>query len=383
MINKARIPHLIDCVMLHRAFSILLLLGVWNSPPILAQGSHDTFIVKNLPVDVTAESAVKAREIAMLKGQRIALKQVLFRITLRSDHKRLPNLNDEAISEMVTSVSVDDEKTSTVRYLANLTIGFHRTSVRQLLRSSNIRFSETRAKPILVLPVFEKSAALSLFEKNNLWRNAWNRLSLAEDNLLPLLLPKGDLQDITTITAQAALAGRDDLLEAIAHRYKVKNILVAHAILNIDINSGGLPRVAVNLMRFGPQGRSAEVLGYTVEVSSNLKSALTQLALFVAVDQQERWKRRTQFSLEEKGSLSASISLPSLSLWLAVRKRLAASSVISSFKLREISRRDAQVVIDYLGDIEGLMVSLAQLDLRLVLVDGYWFLRLDGEKIMQ
>ena len=76
-----------------------------------------------------------------------------------------------------------------------------------------------------MLPVFERSAAQFLFEKNNIWRDSWEELNLTEDELLPLLLPLGDLQDITTITAQAALAGRTDLLQAIAQRYKVKNIL--------------------------------------------------------------------------------------------------------------------------------------------------------------
>ena len=114
-----------------------------------------------------------------------------------------------------------------------------------------------------------------------------------------------------------------------------------------------------------------------VRVSRDLKSALTELATLVATDQQERWKRRTRLSLGKETSLSASLSLSDLSLWLDVRKRLADSSVISSFHLREISRQDAQVVINYLGDIESLVVSLDQSDLHLGLVDGYWILRLD------
>ena len=135
-------------------------------------------------------------------------------------------------------------------------------------------------------------------------------------------------------------------MQGIAQRYKVKNILVAHAILNIDVSSGGLPRVTVNLLRFGPRSKSTEVLGYTVTVKRNLKTALAQLAMLVASDQQERWKQRTQLSLGEEASLSASLSLSSLSLWLTVQKRLEGSSLINSYYLREISRRDAQIVIN-------------------------------------
>ena len=366
--------------MLHRVICILFLLCAWNSPPILAQGGVDIFTAENLPVDVTAESALEARKKALRDGQRMALRRVLARITLRTDHDSLPEPDDKAIEQMVATVAVANEKTSTVRYLAKLTVRFHRAAVRQLLRGAGIRFSETRAKPILVLPVLEKGAALSLFENSNIWRNAWAGLDLAPDALLPLSLPLGDLMDLTTITAQSALAGREDLLKVIAYRYGATNILVAHATLNIDLRAGGLPRVAVNLLRFGPGGKSTEVLGYTVRVDNDLEEAMGRLALLVATDQQEQWKRRTQLSFGEEVSLSALVPLSDLSDWLTVRKRLAASAMVSGFQLQGISLQDAQVVIDYLGDTDSLTVSLAQRDLKLILVDGFWMLSLVGAK---
>ena len=366
--------------MLHRVICILFLLCAWNSPPILAQGGVDIFTAVNLPVDVTAESALEARKKALRDGQRMALRRVLARITLRTDHDSLPEPDDKAIEQMVATVAVANEKTSTVRYLAKLTVRFHRAAVRQLLRGAGIRFSETRAKPILVLPVLEKGAALSLFENSNIWRNAWAGLDLAQDALLPLSLPLGDLLDLTTITAQSALAGREDLLKVIASRYGATNVLVAHATLNIDLRAGGLPRVAVNLLRFGPGGKSTEVLGYTVRVDNDLEEAMGRLALLVATDQQEQWKRRTQLSFGEEVSLSALVPLSDLSDWLTVRKRLAASAMVSGFQLQGISLQDAQVVIDYLGDTDSLTVSLAQRDLKLILVDGFWMLSLVGVK---
>ncbi len=366
--------------MLHRVICILFLLCAWNSPPILAQGGVDIFTAVNLPVDVTAESALEARKKALRDGQRMALRRVLARITLRTDHDSLPEPDDKAIEQMVATVAVANEKTSTVRYLAKLTVRFHRAAVRQLLRGAGIRFSETRAKPILVLPVLEKGAALSLFENSNIWRNAWAGLDLAPDALLPLSLPLGDLMDLTTITAQSALAGREDLLKVIAYRYGATNVLVAHATLNIDLRAGGLPRVAVNLLRFGPGGKSTEVLGYTVRVDNDLEEAMGRLALLVATDQQEQWKRRTQLSFGEEVSLSALVPLSDLSDWLTVRKRLAASAMVSGFQLQGISLQDAQVVIDYLGDTDSLTVSLAQRDLKLILVDGFWMLSLVGAK---
>ena len=379
----ARILHLDGLVMWHRAVGILFVallcnpgVGWTQAGNAGGQAPGEIFTVRGLAVDITAESAVAAREEALREGQRQALMRVLRRITLRTDHPSLPQPEDAAIAQLVATMAVANEKTSPVRYLAELTVRFHRSGIRDLLRGVGFRFSETRAKPILILPVLERGAAQSLFEEGNVWRDAWDRLDLTADSLLPMRLPLGDLQDITTINGLAALSGRADQLRAIADRYEVENILIAHAVLNIDLSSGGVPRVQVNLLRFGSQGKSTEVLDYTVNVGSDLEGAMNRLALRVAVDQQEQWKRRTQLSFDTDTSISAFVPLSGLNDWLTVQQRLNATAMVSGVKLLGISRQDAQVVIDYLGGTDSLVIALAQRDLRLALVDGFWVLRL-------
>lgn len=342
-------------------------------------GQDNVFTARGLAVDVTAESAVAARKLALLAGQRRALGRILRRITLRSDHARLPQPEDKSIAQLVAAVQVSGEKTSSVRYLAQLTVGFHPPAIRDLLRDAGFSFSETRAKPTLVLPVFEKGAALSLFEDSNIWRHAWGRLQLNPDALLPLLLPKGDLKDVTTIAANAALAGSEEQLHAIAERYGVDSVMVSHAILSNDLSAGGVPQLQVNMLHFTPRGKSTEILDFGIEVDGDLDTALEDLARHVAVDQLEQWKRRTQLTFDADTSLSAQIPLSGLTDWLLIRQRLNASAMVRSIRLQGISRQDAQVVIDYLGDTDSLVVSLAQRDLHLSLVDGFWILRLAGQ----
>jgi hypothetical protein len=385
--------------MWHRAFCILFFAWAWIPGPVMAQsstapgaaasdaaatslagpGQSDVFTARGLAVDVTAKSALAARKLALLDGQRRALDQVLRRITLRSDHATLPKPDDNAIAQLVAAVQVADEKTSSVRYLAQLTVRFHRPAIRSLLRGASFSFSETRAKPTLVLPVFEKGAALSLFEDSNIWRRAWGRLDLAADSLLPLLLPRGDLKDVITIAAKAALAGSEEQLHAIAKRYGVDNVLVTHAILSIDLAAGGVPQVQVNMLRFTPRGKSTEVLDYGVKVADDLDTAMDRLARRITGDQLEQWKRRTQLSFDADTSLSAEVPLSGLADWLSIRQRLNASAMVRTIKLLSISRESAQVIIDYLGDTDSLVISLAQRDLHLSMVDGFWVLGLAGQ----
>lgn len=388
----AKILHLIDLVMWLRAFCILFFACVWGPGAAVAQGGAavgersggnaassemaNVFTAVGLAVDVTAESALLARNQALRDGQRRALTQVLRRITLRKDHAGLPKPDDKAIAHLVASMQISGEKTSSVRYLAQLTVRFHRSAIRDLLRGAGFSFSETRAKPTLVLPVLEKGAVLSLFEDSNIWRRAWGRLDLPPDTLFPLQLPTGDRNDITTVAAKAALAGSEEQIKAIARRYGVDNVLVAHAVLNINLAAGGVPRIRVNLLRLTRRGKSTEVVDYNVKVGDDLDGAMDRIAQRVAMDQLEQWKRRTQLSFDADTNLSAQVPLSGLTDWLTIRRRLNTSAMVRSIELQGISRQDAQVVIDYLGDTDSLIVSLAQADLQLSLVDGFWVLRL-------
>jgi len=152
--------------------------------------------------------------------------------------------------------------------------------------------------------------------------------------------------------------------------------MVAHAVLSIDLQAGGVPRVDVTLLRFGPRGKSTEILDYGIDVGQDLDGAMDRLALRVVTDQQEHWKRRTQLNFGTETNLSALVPLSGLAEWLVVRQRLEATAIVRSITLHGISRKDAQVVINYFGDTENLVVSLAQRDLNLAMVDGFWELRL-------
>ncbi len=174
-------------------------------------GAQEVFTVTDVRVDATAKTAAAARETALAEGERRALGRLLARLTLRADQARLPVLERSQIAALVRNFEVEEEKTSSVRYLAKLTIRFKRKALRRLLRAHDIPFAETLSKPVLVLPVYEVADALALWDDPNPWREAWARQP-KRDGLVPLVVPLGDLSDIADIGAEQAL-----LLQARLH----------------------------------------------------------------------------------------------------------------------------------------------------------------------
>ena len=363
---------------------LLLTLGVGIAQCAVAAAqtsreSADLFTAANVSVDATAETAAAARDVALGEGQRRALDIVLRRITLRADQTRLPRLEPAEVAALTSGLQVKDEKTSTTRYLARLTVNFKKDEIRELLRRSGIPFTETRAKPTLVLPVFERAGALLMFDDENPWLDAWTTLGPRDDALLPLTLPLGDLADLASIGPAQAVAGDETRLNAIGQRYDVENVMVAHGKLTLDVVAGGRPRIDVDLRRYGPAGTGVVVESFAAEPEQTLASLLAVAAQRIALRLEEEWKRETLLRFDTELVLSARLQIAGLDDWIGMRDRLQRNAMISRVELAALSRRDAQIVLHYLGQPSQLAVSLAQDDVELIDRDGYWELRLQGD----
>ena len=337
--------------------------------------TEEVFAISDVAVDVTAETAAAASFQAIAAGQRRALDRLLRRITLSADYERHPDLTDDVIATLVQDLVIQEEKRSSTRYIATLTFRFKQGEVRRLLRRQGIPFTETRSKPVLVLPVYEAAGAQFLWDEPNPWRAAWNRHPGEPDSLLPLVLPDGDLVDVGAIGPAQALAGDTARLGEIGARYGVEDTLVAHAVLAVDF-ANDAPRLDITLKRFGRSGERVIVDGLAGSQAQGTDALLAAGVARVIERMRERWKRDTVLRFGDEARLSVSVPLRDLAEWLEIRERLRAVAVVSQVELGELSRRRAQIVLHFLGAPAQLTLSLAQSDLDLSQEDGFWTLRL-------
>ncbi len=341
---------------------------------VVAAPVKDIFTVSGVAVDTEAETAAVARELALADGQRQAYRRLLERLTLRTDYGRHPVLEEAALTALVQGIEVEEEKRSATRYLARLTISFKKDEVRRLLRDRGLEFSETIAKPILLLPVYEVAGVQLLWDDPNPWRDAWMQAE-GRDSLVPLMVPAGDLTDIGAISPAQALAGDLDRLRVIAARYGVEDTIVARAVLTFDLTAGA-PRLEVSLGQQGPSGEQVIIESFVGESRELIDELLARAAGAITIALEETWKRDTLLRFDRETRLSAAVPLGDLAEWLAVRRRLGAVAMVRRVEISSLSVANAQVVLHYLGDPGQLSISLAQHDLELAEEEGFWILRL-------
>ncbi|HYC13721.1 MAG TPA: DUF2066 domain-containing protein [Stellaceae bacterium] len=354
----------------------MLLLAV----PALGQSRQPSlYTVSDVAVDVTAQSALKARDTARLDGERRALTTLLQRLTAKEDWNRLPKASDAELEELLQDFEVAGEKTSAVRYIATFTYRFQRDAVANFLRNHGIAFAETRSKPVLVLPVLSSGGRSILWEDPNPWRAAWGQAPGIGEGLVPMRLAHGDLTDVQAIDANQAARGDRDPLTALSRAYEGVDVLVVRA----DVTGSGAQRaIQLTAARYAAGFPDQSWTGSVKADAGEGDDALYAKAVDAAIaGVNDAWK---QSILSHGGGTNASASLvaivplTSLKDWVAVRERLRSISSIQRTRLLSLTKEAARVEIGYLGEPETLQIVLAQRDLTLARGDSDWTLSAKG-----
>jgi hypothetical protein len=330
--------------------------GAVNAAPAPAP---DMFTVTGVKVDATAESATAARDMAMAQGRPLAWTKIYRRLTASTNWSKQPKLDDNAMLRMVRSFEVSNERRSSTRYLAEVTYHFNAAAVRGVLRQSGIAYTETRARPALVIPVVAGAAGV---DPMSAWAMAWKD-PILQQGLVPFALPAGDAQDMEILSrpdlAQADWAS----LTPLARRYNATEVIVAVA--SEDAKT-------VQMVEISPTARTSASFAYA-------NSTFAADAEAVAEKVYETWKTRSAVSFATRAQLTADVQFDSLDDWAKIRKQLGAVKAVADIDVTGLALHEAEIQLVYFGRPEQLRDALAQQNLSLGSAGGQFTLQLAGK----
>lgn len=346
-----------------------------TAAPAATRAANPVFTVGQVAVDATADSAANARPIALQEGQRRAFSQLLRRLVVQEEHGRLPQPNEAMLNETVAGFEIDEERTSSTRYLGRITVRFRPDAVRALLQAAKLTYSEARARPLLIIPVWQTAQGTQLWDTENPWREAWKRRGEVE-SLVPLRLadPAAGRNATATLESLLAAPGR---LQAFAEANQAGEALLVSATLAAQEDRA----VRIEIYpQFDGSPKTVEALEPFVVGGLGIEQALTTAAEQIAQRIDGGWKRRTRVDFEKPAQLSVAVEFRSLADWVQVRERLGDVALLRRVDVARFSHRDAQLMLDYFGEPPQLAVALAQRGLDLREREGFWELRLAAQQ---
>jgi hypothetical protein len=339
----------------------------------VSQGAPDVFTVSGIEVDATSSDAVTARTQAIREGQQAGLDRLLRRLVPATDYGRLPPESSLPIDDYVQSFEIANEELSSTRYIAQLTVAYDPGQVRDLLRRGRFAAAETASVPVVVLPLYETEQGARLWQDDNPWWQAWAD-HMDPEQLLRLVLPLGDLEDITTVSPAQAQAGDPVALGNLAARYGADSTLLATATAIGGATPEEVRAVRLDARRIGEIQQQGQPLTLAVGPDQPLEQVLGQAVEQMQAGLDEQWKSANLLRFDQGGTMLAGVPIARLADWVAVKRGLERLPEVSEITITSFARNQVGLEIRYIGDQFRLEQALARLGLALTREGESWLL---------
>jgi hypothetical protein len=327
----------------------------------LAARADDLWTVSNISVDATGVSPSTAKDAALAQGRQEAWTKLFRRLTPADEWTRQPQLTAQELEPMVKSFDIANERHSSTRYLATVTYLFNPATVRAALRRHGLQYSESTAKPVLVVPLVANA-----WSPESPWAQAWGTTARG-GRLVPIAVPVGDVAEMSLLSG-IAMAADWGAVKPLADRYNAGAVLIADA----AEGAGGLQ---VTLTQIKPDGRVQRTASYAPQGKEDKLALSSRASLTIADSVQEDWKRSTSVDYGAQTQLAATVAFSSLNEWIGMRKDLDGVKLIQNILVDELNLQGARLRFDYVGKIEQLQAALSQANLYLTPdANGTWIL---------
>ncbi len=143
-------------------------------PPADSASPSFNLTQRSVPAEASAENGVLARERALANGRRAAFQQMAAEAGVTA-----PNLSDSQIENMVSSIVIEQERTSPTRYSGRITVNFNAARVRSALGPRTPGTPETAAAPTPGGPASNWQDVVATYRSMAEWLELVRRLKSA------------------------------------------------------------------------------------------------------------------------------------------------------------------------------------------------------------
>lgn len=347
-------------------FTLLFLLNIFSA-------RADMYAVYDIHVDVTAKNATIAREQGLNDAQEKAFYKMLDRLTMYQDMEALPVLTSEDILNLVQDFSVSNEKTSSVRYIADVDVQFNPEAIQTFFQEYQVPYVTYAAERSIALPLYkeDETAQPLLWDDANLWAKILSDVSTTSD-LVPFVVPIGDLDDMASVNEIALNTPETLNFQPILSRYQSNGVFLIELTVLKNKNA-----VKVHIRPLQNEQDIIGELGLTEPMNAPLPEVMKRAAQRAVYLLEQAWREKNAVRFDNPTKLPVRINIQNLGEWIAFRKRLDKITLIKQYIVKALRRDQAEIEIFYAGSLPIFQDSLKKENLFLSELDntGIYLLR--------
>lgn len=302
----------------------------------------------DVSVDETAKTVTEAKQKAVSKAIRQGIGEILLNISNEESVKEINKLTDNQLEHFITGVMVLMEKSSDVRYIADLRISVDNELLKAYMTENNMPLLLNEEQEFAVIPLLEKAdGALDVWSEENFWWQSFLAKQPLHKGNLDIRLIDKNLGNIAMVKAETV--------------YNLSETEIAE-LLNFN-------RVdAIYILKYSLKDNKVHIKSYpdkkedTVDINKTSDSATIDaiLPFFKPTSSPHSTPAFNQNILE---NIEVVFNYKQLPEWMSLRKQLDSNPQIQNINIISMSNGKVHFNFEYSGIIEKLQ---GQLD-----VNGY------------
>jgi hypothetical protein len=323
--------------------------------PAAAQ-DNSLYTVSGVHVDATGASSTEALNAAITQGRGKAFQTVYRRLTRQADWARQPTLDAAGLLRISRGYNISNERRSTTRYVADVTYMFNPEAVARTLRASQIAFSQTAAKRILVIP-------MSPGVNHGPWAQALMAPAF-RDSQVPFTVSSAE-DDASLMALDFDAATWNDVA-GVAMKNHVSEVGLLQAVY-----ANG--KMTVNIRRLGAGEQPAKT-SLEVPMLQTVGTTYPAAAQAAVRAMEDLWKTRSAIDFSQRGRLTADVRISSLAQWGEIQTSLGSVSNVTGITVTAMTMNYARINLGYQGGIDQLREAVGGAGLSLTNRGGQWVL---------
>ncbi len=323
---------------------------------------NNLFNVNNIELEKKVKTPNKTLANQAIKS---AFDQLVKKILLKEDSKKLSGMDISLIKELVMYYQVSDisKKKEGNKEFVNFNVTFDKDKIHNLFFEKRISYADISDKELNVLPILIKDNEIYIFN-NNFFYNNWNEIY--SSNLIDFILPLENIEIIQEINKN-----RNNLLniqnKKIFSEFKNKNTALIfiedskdknkRAYLNANIESKNISKSII----FKDHDLSLQELNKKIILETK-RELINLIKLENLIDIGTPSFINVKLNINRKKNLKE------------LNSRIKNIDLIENIFVQEFNKDHVKLKIKYLGNLDKMMKKLQNKNINLELINDQWII---------